>query len=67
MEKNITFIAKFLLLSSPFYIGETVPPELYVNEYKISLQQYVTSGKYYYHLMGKKDILKDISIYLLLF
>lgn len=67
MEENITFIAKFLLLSPPFYIGETVPQESYVNECKISLQQYVTTGKYYYRLMGKKDILKDIRIYLLLF
>lgn len=66
MEENITFIAKFLLLSSPFYIGETVPQRSYVNEYKISLQQYVTPGKYYYRLMGKKDILKVIRIFLLL-
>lgn len=26
-----------------------------INEHKISLQHYVTSGKYYYYLMGKKD------------
>ena len=55
MEENITFIAKFLLLLSPFYIEEAVTQGLHVNKRKISLQQYVTLGKYHYYLMGRKN------------
>lgn len=55
MEENITFIAKFLLLLSPFYIGEAVTQGSRINEQKISLQQYVTSSKYHYYLMNKKN------------
>lgn len=55
MEENVTFIAKFLLLLSPFYIGEAVTQGSHINEHKISLQQYVTSSKNHYYLMDKED------------